>query len=161
MFIIMVLCTWEICLLRCSLICKWTFGSENIEYNKTFAETLGSFVNVFGCDCYASCLDISVDLACKQLFFWEAVLIYCRVANRLEKIAKASYIILWTNRSSSGNFQLLLCALDISLLMKYVSYLFHPWTNLIRSLILQVGRRGCTSFIGRFSSVSCRSCSEL
>ena len=57
--------------MRCSLICIGTFGSENIEYKKTFAETLGSFVDVLGCDCYASCLDISVDLTCKQLFFLE------------------------------------------------------------------------------------------
>ena len=49
--------------------CKGTFGFENFEYKKTFVETLGSFVNVFGCDCDASCLDISVDLACKQIFF--------------------------------------------------------------------------------------------
>ena len=48
---------------------KRTFGSRNIKYKKNFAETLGSFVNVFGCDCYASCLDISVDLAFKQILF--------------------------------------------------------------------------------------------
>ena len=113
-------------MLRCSLICKVTFGSDNIKYKKMFAETLGSFVNVLGCDCYASCLDILVDLACTQLFFWKVVLIFCRVVNCLEKIAKASCIVFQTNRSSSGSFQLLLCALDISLLMKYVAYLFHP-----------------------------------
>ena len=28
-------------------------------------------MNVLGCDCYASFLDISVDLVCKQLFFLE------------------------------------------------------------------------------------------
>ena len=44
-------------------------SSENIEYKKKFAGNLGSFVNVLGCDCYASCLDIRVDLACKQIFF--------------------------------------------------------------------------------------------
>ena len=50
--------------------CKGTFGSENIEYKKIFAETLGSFVNVLGCDCYTSCLEILLDLACKQIFFY-------------------------------------------------------------------------------------------
>ena len=63
--------------------CKWTLGSENIEYKKTFGETLGSFVNVLGCDCYASCLHISVDLACKQHIFVEVILIFCRVATCL------------------------------------------------------------------------------
>ena len=81
-------------------------------------------MNVLECDCYASCLDISVDLACKQLFFWKAVLIFCGVANWLEEIAKASCIVFQTNCSSSGSFQLLLCALDISLLMKYVADVF-------------------------------------
>ena len=55
--------------MRCSLICKWTFGFGKIEYKKTFVDTPGSFVNAFESDCYASCLDISVDLACKQTFF--------------------------------------------------------------------------------------------
>ena len=81
-------------------------------------------MNVLGCDCYASCLDISVDLACKQLFFWKVVLIFCRVVNWLEEIAKATYINFQTNRSSSRSFQLLLCALDISLLIKYVADVF-------------------------------------
>ena len=55
--------------MRFSLICKWTFGYENIEYKKNFVETFGSFVNVLGHDFYASFLEISVDLACKQIFF--------------------------------------------------------------------------------------------
>ena len=56
--------------MRCSLICKGTFGSENIEYKKILYKTLGGFVNVLRCDCYASSLDISLDLACKQYFFY-------------------------------------------------------------------------------------------
>ena len=69
-FWIYILYTWEIYILRCSLICKWTFGYENIEYKKIFVETLRSFVNVLGCDFYAYFLQISMDLACKQIFFY-------------------------------------------------------------------------------------------
>ena len=80
-----------------SLICKGTFGSGNIEYKKTFVETLGSFVNVFGCDCYASCLTFQWILHANKYFYVVIVLIFCRVANWLEEIAKASYIVFRSN----------------------------------------------------------------
>ena len=39
-----VLFTWEIYILRCSLICKGTFGSKAFGNNKIFCKTLRSFV---------------------------------------------------------------------------------------------------------------------
>ena len=36
-----------------------------LEYKKTIGKSLESFVNVLVRDCYTTCLDISVDLACK------------------------------------------------------------------------------------------------
>ena len=46
-----------------------------LEYKKTFRKSLERFVNVLVHDCYASCLDISVDLACKQYTFVEVELL--------------------------------------------------------------------------------------
>ena len=96
--------------------CKGTFGSENIEYKKIFAETLGSFVNVLGCDCYASCLDILVDLACKRHIFVEAVLIFWKVVTCLRGDCGGDlHHLLLLIVSSSGSDQLLFCTLDFSL----------------------------------------------
>ena len=55
-------------------------------------------MNVLGCDCYASYLEILVDLAFKQYFFVEAILIFCSVANWLDEIAKTSSIVFRENR---------------------------------------------------------------
>ena len=54
--------------------CKDTFGSRILEYKKTFGKSLESFVNVLVHDCYASYLDISMDLECKRHTFVEAKL---------------------------------------------------------------------------------------
>ena len=95
-----------------SLICKGTFGFENIEYKKTFAETLRSVVNILRCDCYDSCLYISVDLACKQYFFVEVVLSFCSVANWLEEIAKVSCIVFWSNPSVFKGFSIVTLCIE-------------------------------------------------
>ena len=78
--------------------CKGLLALRILEYKKTSGKSLGSFVNVLECDCYASFLDILVDLTCKQYFSVEAALIFCRVANWLEEIANASCIIFRANR---------------------------------------------------------------
>ena len=55
------ICIWEIYILRCSLICKGFLALRILEYKENFCRSLESFVNVTAHDCYASCLDISVD----------------------------------------------------------------------------------------------------
>ena len=133
---------------------KGTFGSENIEYKKTFAETLGSFVNVLGCDCYASCLDILVDLVCKQYFSVEVVQIFCRVANWLEEIAKASFIVFQANRLIFGEFSIVTLCIEFLFVddLRRLSFSSVNKSH-FNGLLLQVEKRGRTTFIGHFSFV--------
>ena len=87
-----------------------------MEYKKTFGKSLESFVNVLVCDCYASCLDISVDLACKRYTFCGGRSCFARVAISLRGDCGGDLHHLFLQIISfSGSGQLLLCALDFSL----------------------------------------------
>ena len=74
--------------MRSYLTCKGLLALRVLEYKENFCRSLESFVNVLAHDCYASCLDISVDLLifyAIDIYFVEVKLNFCRVVTCLEE----------------------------------------------------------------------------
>ena len=95
---------------------KLLLALKILEYKKTFGKYLEIFVNFLVCDCYASFLDISMDLSCKRHTFCGGRACFARVAISLRGDCGGDLhdLLLWIV-SSSRSDQLLLCALDFSL----------------------------------------------